>query len=299
VPQPRPHPVRWGKNVAFWLGSAECGPSLVPGEYGRSHTCMHRLASVDDPLETRDLGLARSTAEAVAGEWGLSLGEPFALSRFSFVAPVVGMDAVLKVAWEGDDESLHEAEALSVWNGDGAVRVLRSDASRRVLLEERALPGSDISDLDDSAALGIALELGRRLWRPAGEPFRPIEEHVPRWLDNNPSPLTGLARELFSSFRPGRCLVHGDFHHHNVLRHSGRFVAIDPKPYLADREYDVYPWLHNPLGYRMTRRDRTEARIARFVAAGLDDWLIRVWAVIRGAYLTDDLEEQAVLRSLL
>jgi hypothetical protein len=60
----------------------------------------------------------------------------------------------------------------------------------------------------------------------------------------------------------------------------------------------VYPWLHNPLGYRMTR-ERTEARIAHFVSAGLDERRIRAWAVIRGAYLTDDSEEQAVLRSLL
>ena len=48
----------------------------------------------------------------------------------------------------------------------------------------------------------------------------------------------------------------------------------------------------------MTRAD-AERRIARFVAAGLDDFRIRAWCVIRGAYLTDDPHEQAVLRSLL
>jgi streptomycin 6-kinase len=41
---------------------------------------------------------------------------------------------VLKVAWEGDDESLHEGEALELWNGEGAVRLLRREG--RVLLEE-------------------------------------------------------------------------------------------------------------------------------------------------------------------
>ena len=245
-----------------------------------------------------DLQNARSTAEAAALEWGLSLGAPFALSRYSYVAPVVGMDAVLKVAWEGDDESLHEGEALSVWDGDGAVRLLRADAGRRVLLEERALPGRDIRDLDDDAAMQIAVDVGLRLWRPAAAPFRPVGEHVRRWLANDPSPLTPLAEELFAGLEPGSFLVHGDFHHHNVLRHGDRFVAIDPKPYIADREYDVYPWLHNPLDYRMTR-ERTEVRIAHFVAAGLDERRIRAWAVIRGAYLTDDPEEQAVLRSLV
>ncbi|HLK44377.1 MAG TPA: aminoglycoside phosphotransferase family protein [Acidimicrobiales bacterium] len=243
-----------------------------------------------------DLTRTRRAAEAAARGWGLELGEPFHLSRFSYVAPV-GEDAVLKLAWEGDDESLHEGEALELWAGDGAVRLLRREG--RVLLEERARPGSDISDLDGDAAMDVAVALGHRLWRRADAPFRWVGDHVPRWLANNPSSLTPLARELWRTLAPGRdWLVHGDFHHHNVLRHDGRFVAIDPKPYLADREYDVYPWLHNPLPYRMTRED-VERRIARFVVGGLDDHRIRAWAIVRGAYLTDDPREQAILGSLL
>ena len=45
---------------------------------------------------------------------------------------------------------------------------------------------------------------------------------------NEPAIFELFVREL----PPGRdWLVHGDFHHHNVLRHEGRYVAIDPKPY--------------------------------------------------------------------
>ncbi|HEX7526304.1 MAG TPA: hypothetical protein VF327_08355, partial [Gaiellaceae bacterium] len=79
-----------------------------------------------------DLTETERTARAVAADWGLTLGEPFALSRFSFVAPV-GDDAVLKVAWVGDDESLHEDAALELWAGDGAVRLHRADRARRAL----------------------------------------------------------------------------------------------------------------------------------------------------------------------
>ena len=79
--------------------------------------------------------------------------------------------------------------------------------------------------------------------------------------------------------------MHGDFYHHNVLRHGERFVVIDPKPYLADREYDVPSFLWNPIGNQMEDREQTERRIAAFVAAGLDDFRIRAWTVIRGAYL--------------
>ncbi|HET7137056.1 MAG TPA: aminoglycoside phosphotransferase family protein [Gaiellaceae bacterium] len=243
-----------------------------------------------------DLSRTRAAAEAAARSFGVEIGAPFALSRFSFVAPA-GDGAVLKVAWEGDDESLHEPEALELWSGDGAVRLVRREG--RALLLERAVPGTDISDLDQEAALAVAVDLGQKLWRPAWAPFRPADEHVPRWLANHPTPLTPLALELWESLRPGReFVVHGDFHHHNVLRHGDGFVAIDPKPYLADREYDVYPWLHNPLQYRMSRAD-AERRIERFAAAGLDEGRIRAWCVIRGAYLTDDPDEQAVLRSLV
>jgi streptomycin 6-kinase len=242
-----------------------------------------------------DLTRARAAAEEAAAAWGVELGPPFGLARFSHVAPAGG-DAVIKVAWEGDDESLQEADALSLWGGEGAVRLLRSNG--RALLLERADPGTDISDLPQDEAIAVAVDLGRRLWQRSGPPFRPVHDHVRRWLDNSPSPLTALARQLLASLEPGDWLVHGDFHHHNVLRHRGGFVAIDPKPYLSDREYDVYPWLHNPLGYTMTHED-AERRIALFAAAGLDEARIRAWAVIRGAYLTDDPHEQAVLRSLV
>ena len=245
-----------------------------------------------------DLTETQLTAEAVAREWGLRLGAPFALSRHSYVAPV-GDDAVLKVAWEEDDESLHEAAALRLWAGDGAVRLHRADDVRRALLEERARPGTDIADVDEDAAMTIATELGAKLWRRAGEPFRRVADIVPEWLDRYPSPLTPLALEVWSSFEAGgEWLVHGDFHHHNVLRHGDGHVAIDPKPYLADREYDVYTWLHNPLPYTMNRAD-AERRIAHFVAAGLDDFRIRAWAIVRGAYLGGRGVEYDVLSALL
>jgi streptomycin 6-kinase len=219
-----------------------------------------------------DLSEAKATAEAVAAEWGLELGPPFAMANVSYVAPA-GDDAVLKVAWLGDEESLHEAEALALW-GDAAVRVLRADPSRRAVLEERALPGS--------------------------EPFRPVAGFVPGWLDETPSELTPLARELWETLEPGAdWVVHGDFHHHNVLRHGDRFVAIDPKPYLADREYDVPSFLWNPMGNAFDNRAQTERRIAAFVAAGLDDFRIRAWTVIRGAYLRPVPEFAVQIQALL
>ena len=228
---------------------------------------------------------SKAIALDAAREWGVELGEPFAFSNVSYVAPAG--EAVCKVAWAGDTESLHEGDALELWNGDGAVRLLRR--SGRALLEERAVPGTDLSALPDEEATAIAVDLAARLWRRAGSPFRPVAPEVQRWLDNadrEGSELAPLARKLLAELAPDApWLVHGDFHHHNILRRGDQFVAIDPKPYLADREYDVPAFLWNPRDNQMEDPERTERHIAAFVAAGLDDFRIRAWTVIRGAYL--------------
>ncbi len=230
------------------------------------------------------------TALEVAAEWGVTLGQPFALARYSFVAPA-GVGAVLKVIPPEEDESSEEAEALELWDGNGAVRLLRRDRARRALLLERA--AEDISELAEEEATRIAVATGVKLWQPAAEPFRWIGDHVPRWLERASGPeLAPLARELYASLDFSReTLVHGDFHHHNILRSARGPLAIDPKPMLGEPEYDVPSFLWNPLWHRM-RRDVTERRLAAFAAAGLDEERMRKWTVIRGAYLRPDEAEE-------
>jgi streptomycin 6-kinase len=243
-----------------------------------------------------DLVPLEAVAREVAAEWGVELGEPFALARYSYVA-AAGDDAVLKVTPPEDDESDEEAEALELWAGEGAVRLLRRDRSRRALLVERARPGDDIAELAEEEATQLAVATGLTLWQAAGKPFRWIGDHVPRWLDNAAGhELLPLARELYASLEVGRTtLVHGDFHHHNILRSARGPLAIDPKPMLGEPEYDVPSYLWNPLFYRM-RRDVTERRLAAFAAAGLDEERMRKWTVIRGVYLRQaETEELAAL----
>jgi streptomycin 6-kinase len=252
-------------------------------------------------LTPSDLARLASVAAEVADEWDVELGRPFALARYSYVAPV-GDSAVLKVTPPEDDESDEEAEALELWDGNGAVRLVCSDRRRRAMLIERARPGTDLAGVPEEEALAIAVDVGCRLWRRASDSFRWIGDHVPRWLDNaerDGRELVPLARTLYTSLDVGReTLVHGDFHHHNLLAHRDRWVAIDPKPMRGEAEYDVYSFLVNPLGSRM-RLDVTERRLAAFADAGLDEGRMRAWAVIRGAFLCTDEHRLAVLRALL
>jgi streptomycin 6-kinase len=232
-------------------------------------------------------------AREVAADWGLELGQPYALSRYSYVAPA-GDHAVVKVVPPEDDEADHEAEALAHWDGNGAVRLLRRDARRRVLLLERAQPGTDASALPEDEATTVAVDVARRLWQPAGRPFRSIHDHVPRWLANvahTRHELVPVARRILGELdRRDDTLIHGDFHHHNLLRHGDRWVAIDAKAMRGEPEFDVPSFLWNPLGTTPTR-ERTERRIAAFAAAGLDEERIRKWTIVRGVYLGLPLDD--------
>lgn len=230
-------------------------------------------------------------AREVARDWNIALSRPFGSLSYSYVAPA-GDDAVLKVVSPHDEESIHEADALMFWARDGAVRLLRADRPRRVLLLERAWPGSDLAALADAGASEIALDVASRVWRPAAAPFHWIGEHVPRWLaEAQPESSAGrrlldLARERFDQLDVrSDTLVHGDLHHHNILNAGTRYVAIDPKPMVGEPEFDVPPFLWNPMGSQITLEE-TERRLTVFAEAGLDQQRMRAWALIRGAYLT-------------
>jgi streptomycin 6-kinase len=133
---------------------------------------------------------------------------------------------------------------------------------------------------------------------------------IERWFDEaereggDGVPLIPLARELLATLEvKNDTVVHGDFHHYNILRHGRSYVAIDPKPYRGDPEFDVPTFLWNPV--KMPEGDgslplaRTLRRLEAFEAAGLDPWKMRAWTAIRGAYLGADADEAATIRTLL
>ena len=117
------------------------------------------------PLESRSRLVRRR---------GLVVGERFDGGVASvLVAPAVtaeGEEVVLKVQ-EPHRESEHEADALRLWDGDGAVRLLDHEPEEHALLLERCVPGTPLSAAGAETALGVLVELLPRLWKPAGPPF--------------------------------------------------------------------------------------------------------------------------------
>jgi streptomycin 6-kinase len=203
---------------------------------------------------------------------------------------------VLKIAFDGDGESEHEALALQHWHGRGAVRLLRADPRRRALLLERLHP-TDLSDVWDLEACEVVAGLWPLLHRPALPQLRSVASYVERWVaglaalpTNGPVPrrlveqATTLARDLLAEPDAAACVVHGDLHYGNVLAADrSPWLAIDPKPMNGDPHYEVAPMLHNRLEELAgDLRDGLRRRFHTLVdAGGLDEHRARDWVVVR------------------
>jgi len=250
--------------------------------------------------------LARDLAE----EWGLTLGDgPGDAGRHghcSLVLPVRDPDgtaAMLKIAFDGDEESEHEALVLQRWAGAGAVRLLRADPRRRALLLER-LHDTDLADVWDVEACEVVGSLYARLHVPAPPQLRLLTTYVAAGTERlallpRDAPLprrlveqaVSLGRELAADPASTGTTVHGDLHYGNVLAADREpWLAIDPKPLSGDPHHEVAPLLWN-------RWDELEGDVRRGVrarfhavvdAAGLDEDRARAWVVGRMVHLALD-----------
>ena len=193
---------------------------------------------------------------ACARDWGLALEEPIDTPH-SFVAPAGR--AVLKLNAPGHHEADREADALAVWEGEGAVRLLARDDERRALLLERCLPGTRLRDSDADEAAVIA-ELMPRLQVPlaGGHAFELLSDWAARWAVWMPRryaeagtpferSLLDAALDVYRTVdRSAASLVNQDLHGGNVLRAEREpWLVIDPKPLVGERELEASGILRN------------------------------------------------------
>ncbi|MFI2301361.1 aminoglycoside phosphotransferase family protein [Actinacidiphila glaucinigra] len=202
------------------------------------------------------------------------------------------------------DETRHEHAALAHWDGRGAVRLLRAEPAAGALLLERLHSDVSLRSLPEQKAMLEACATLRRLWVPPGEghPFTPVAEHTARlaaalrerrgrpYVPEEARALVDEALavrdELCAAAPDEAVLLHGDYHHGNVLAADRvPWLAIDPKPVAGEPAYDL-AWLV---------RDRLETLVAtpgsqsaaRRRVAKLSDSLdvdrerVRGWALFR------------------
>jgi streptomycin 6-kinase len=232
--------------------------------------------------------MSATLAAAVAADWGLTLGEPYAQGAAGYTLRADlphGTPAVLKLV-HMHRESEQEADALERWGGDGAVRLLARDDEHHALLLERCEPGASLA----SAAadpLGVLIELLPRLWKPA-DGFRTLAEEARHWLEDGdlarmPSGrLRDAAAQYLRELAPTQAdpvLLHQDLHGDNVLAAQREpWLVIDPKPLAGEREFAVAPIVRSSeLGH--SKRDALY-RLDRLTAElGLDRERARGWTI--------------------
>lgn len=184
-------------------------------------------------------------------------------------------EVVLKIGMPSD-ELTSEMAALKLFNGNGACQLLEHDEEKGILLLERIVPGTMLSELeDDDERTNIAVDVMNRLWReiPAAEDgggsnikgdgglssqfiklsdwFDGLKKIRPHF-DGGTGPFPKELLERVESFLPELFadknikLMHGDFHHFNILKSECGWLAIDPKGVIGPVGYEIGPLMLNP-----------------------------------------------------
>ncbi|MEC0142138.1 aminoglycoside phosphotransferase family protein [Paenibacillus alginolyticus] len=198
--------------------------------------------------------------------WQIKIMTPFDLS-FNFVAPAIrkdGTEVVIKLVIPGD-EFVSEVDALTLFNGNGIVKIIDVDIAKGILILERLIPGKTLASLEnEDEAAQTASQVMKKLWipAPAHSTNIPTTKHMEKKLLNiskrNTEGLGPITKEILQeavntyismNAMPDKpYLLHGDLHHYNILMAAREpWLAIDPKGLIGDREYDVIQYLLNKL----------------------------------------------------
>jgi streptomycin 6-kinase len=208
------------------------------------------------------------TFEHYVQHWSLTPFPHFEPLSYNFVAPAIRQigfteEVVLKLGVP-NPELTSEIEALRLFDGRGAVRLLEADAKGGALLLERIKPGEPLVEMeDDEKATEIAAQVMQQLWRPLPDlrGLRTIEDwarglmrlqkHYDGGTGPFPKKLVEAAEILFAYLivsTDSPVVLHGDLHHWNILSSQrDSWLALDPKGVLGDPAFEVAAWMHNPF----------------------------------------------------
>ena len=192
-------------------------------------------------------------------EWGLSRdGEAFTTKFGNHLLPVRydGAPAMLKIAVH--EEERRGGELMEWWGGIGAARVLARNGD--ALLLERLIGARSLSAMarsgEDDEATRILCQTAQALHRPRREPapksliplgdwFRALEPAASQHGGTFQT-SAAVAKSLLKTAR-SPVVLHGDFHHDNVLDGGARgWLVIDPKGLIGEAGFEYANLFRNP-----------------------------------------------------
>jgi streptomycin 6-kinase len=253
------------------------------------------VAGADDWL--RELP---ETIAAVEREWAIEAGAVYSGGTEALVVEATtggGDPVVLKLCVPRDvDAARREIVALEAAAGRGAVRLLRHDVGRGVLLLERLGPSMNDIGLPVGDRHRILCELATAIWHPADgldlpsgrEKAEWLEDHVVRSWGDLGHPCSeravehavACARRRAAAHDDSRAvLVHGDVHEWNALQRGAGWALVDPDGLVAEPEYDLGIIMREDPDELMRGdpRDRSR-RLAG--TTGCDEVAIWEWGVV-------------------
>lgn len=196
--------------------------------------------------------------------WGFKTLKHFKLS-YNFVAPVKlnnGKQAVLKISFPTDPESITELKALQIFNCRSSAKLINVNYKDCVSLLELISPGMMLSSLDDdNKATKIFASVCKNICHPLpkSNSFITIKEwstalvkYNNMYKTNGPLPKEIIEKAItllgyLESTSKAPVLLHGDLHHDNILYSIKKgWVAIDPKGVAAEPVFEVAAMIQNP-----------------------------------------------------
>lgn len=201
--------------------------------------------------------------EYCATKWHLKEIQHFENLSFNYVAHAYSnlwnKPVVLKIG-APHPSFINELRALEFYKGNGAVKLLASNADNYAILMERIIPGTPVRTLfptHDKRAVTYASTVMEKLHRQevkTSSGFQTIDKwfqlfetlQIPHDLKPHVQKAQELVKELAATPQP-QFLLHGDLHHDNILLSSeGTPIAIDPKGVVGERAYEVGAFICNP-----------------------------------------------------
>lgn len=225
--------------------------------------------------------------------WSLAVdGQPFVTPYGSELLPVLsgGEAAILKIT---DQEEELRGGALMVWfDGAGAARVIAREGP--ALLLERATGDRSLAEMaragQDDEATRILCRTALALHAPRDRPPPAGLIPLPAWfqaLEPAVAAHGGAFAKAAAAAGPllsrpqSPVVLHGDFHHDNVLDGGARgWLVIDPKGLFGERGFEYANLFRNPdadvalAPGRMRRRVQIVAEEAALDPERLLNWVL-------------------------
>lgn len=230
---------------------------------------IHTIRTIFEKDGETFLAVLPSLIKETSQRWGLSDIQAAPNLSYNFVAFAKKdkNDVILKLGVP-NHEIISEMNTLKLFNGEGACRLLDCDEEKGMLLLERLQPGQMLADLqDDDERTHIAMDVMLKLTRPApangqflllADWFTELKNLRPKF-DGGTGPFPSEVFERVEALLPELfaeddiCLMHGDFHHYNILSSERGWLVIDPKGVIGPAGYEIGPLMVNPFGILMDR----------------------------------------------